>query len=86
MREKVAAVLPLSECSAPTRDIDGVMFTSCTDATGGLVRLSVVDVGAEAALVESMTATGWKASSGPGWVVGVNSDQATLDKVTTSLS
>ena len=85
MREKVASALPLSECTAPTRDMDGVMFTQCIDSTGGIVRLSTVDVGQEDAQAAGLTDMGGKVTTGPGWIAAVNSDQATLDKVKSTL-
>jgi hypothetical protein len=86
MKEKLTGVLMLSECSAPTRDVDGVMFTQCVDESGGLVRLSTVDVGEESVKAQGLTDMGWKAATGPGWIAAVNSDQATLEKVKTALS
>lgn len=86
MQSKVSSVLPLSDCSAPQRDVDGVMYTQCVDSTGGIVRLSVVDVGTEDAKSAGLSDTGWKVATGPGWIAAVNSDQATLDKVKSALS
>ena len=85
MREKVTAALPLSECSDATRDVDGVLFVQCVDSTGGIVRLSTVDVGQEAAKSQGLTDMGWKVATGSGWIAAVNSDQETLGKVTSAL-
>jgi hypothetical protein len=86
MRSKVEGVMSLSECGSAKRDMEGVMFVQCIDSTGGIVRLSTVDVGDEAAKAEGLTGSGWKVATGPGWIVAVNSDQATLDKVRSALS
>jgi hypothetical protein len=86
MREKVDQVMSLSECSSAQRDVDGVMYVQCIDSTGGIVRLSTVDVGDETAKSEGLPEMGWKVATGPGWIVAVNSDQATLDKVRSALS
>ena len=75
----------MSECGAPKRDVDGVMFTQCVDSTGGLVRLSTVDPGEEELKAQGLTDSGWKTVTGPGWIAAVNSDQATLDKVKSAL-
>jgi hypothetical protein len=86
MRSKLSGVVSLSDCSAPTRDVDGVMFTQCVDSRGGLVRLSTVDAGDETVKAQALADSGWKTATGPGWIVAVNSDQATLDKVKSALS